>query len=84
MDTELLEQLILCLIKLEDESVILAKTKAKLICSICGSLMRCPVMIDNGLSFCKTCFEEEFKCGRMTCPDTSVTVNVTLQKVIAW
>lgn len=88
MDTELLEQLILSLIELEDESSTLAKTKANLICSICDSLMTYPVIIDSGLSFCKLCVEEHFRCGYKF-PDTDVTiskhfvVNVTLQNVIA-
>jgi len=89
-DTELLEQLLLSLTEFEDESVTLAKTKAKLICSLCDSLMICPVIIDSGLSFCKTCIEERFIRGDMTCPDTDVIVskhfvlNATLQNVVAW
>lgn len=89
-DTELLEQLILSLNELEKQSGTLASTKAKLICTLCGSQMICPVMrIDSGLSFCKACIELRFGCGSIACPEThskvnkSFVVNVTLQNVVA-
>lgn len=94
VDNELLEQLLLSLAVIQertaDESIILAEVKCKLKCALCECLMICPVIVDSGLSFCKPCIEEWFKCGYSTCPVTkteiskSFRINVVLQKVISW
>ena len=94
VDAELLEQLLLSLAVIEEktagESIILTEVKAKLKCGICECLMTCPVTVDSGLSFCKLCIEERFKCGYLTCPVTRIeiskhfVINVALQTVISW
>ncbi|KAG0625392.1 hypothetical protein M758_2G051200 [Ceratodon purpureus] len=93
LDAELLEQLLLSLAVIEEktagESIILAEVKAKLKCGSCESLMICPVTVESGLSFCKSCIEERFRLGYSTCPVTKIeiskrfVINVALQNVIS-
>ena len=94
VNNELLEQLLLSLAGIEDktanQSVILADVKTKLKCGLCECVMICPVIVDSGLSFCKSCIEERFKCGYFTCPITKIeirkhfVINFALQNVISW
>ncbi|XP_024545819.1 uncharacterized protein LOC9648969 isoform X1 [Selaginella moellendorffii] len=94
IEEKLLEQIIFCIDELEVNGKVLevdaAGIPGEFLCSVCHDLMKRPVLLTSGHSYCRHCIERCFGNGPAVCPNSRALVqpdllidNIALRNAIA-